>query len=80
MASTNFQNATAQTVMQVLGKISDPDPDLRFMSLNDLNAILLASPTAVTNNDYNTTTKIVEALLKSFRDHNAEVQNAAIKW
>lgn len=80
MAATNFQNATAQTVAQVLSKLSDQDPDLRFMSLNDLHAILSASSVALMNNDYNTATRVVEGILKSLRDQNAEVQNVAIKW
>lgn len=80
MAANNFANATAQTVAQVLSKLSDQDPDLRFMSLNDLHAILTASSQALANNDYNTASRVVDGIIKSLRDANVEVQNVAIKW
>lgn len=79
MAANNFANATAQTVAQVLSKLNDQDPDLRFMSLNDLHAILTAT-SQLANNDYNTASRVVDGIVKSLRDPNVEVQNVAIKW
>jgi len=36
-------NPTPQTISALLSKLSDPDPDFRFMSLNDLSQILVSS-------------------------------------
>ena len=80
MAAHAFSNATAQTVSQVLSKLNDQAPDLPFMSLNDIHSILTHSPQALSNNDYNTSSRVVEGILKSLRDPNTEVRMAAIKW
>ena len=64
----------------LLGKFADPDPDIRYMSLNDLFE-LLAGPGAhhVCSESYYCT-KIVDGLLKTLEDQNGEVQNQALNW
>lgn len=71
---------TSLSVLALLPKLTDPDPDLRYMSLNDLYSILALSTSNVLVNDYHTSTKTVECLLKALDDKNGEVQNQAIKW
>jgi cullin-associated NEDD8-dissociated protein 1 len=74
------ENATSQTVAELLPKLSDPDPDYRFMSLNDLRAVLVASNTMILVNDYNTGSRTVDGVLKCLEDTNGEVQNMAVQW
>lgn len=71
---------TPLSVLALLPKLTDPDPDLRYMSLNDLYSLLALSTSNVLVNDYHTSTKTVECLLKALDDKNGEVQNQAIKW
>lgn len=71
---------TSLSVLALLPKLTDPDPDLRYMSLNDLYSILALPTSNVLVNDYHTSTKTVECLLKALDDKNGEVQNQAIKW
>lgn len=71
---------TSLSVLALLPKLTDPDPDLRYMSLNDLYSILALSTSNVLVNEYHTSTKTVECLLRALDDKNGEVQNQAIKW
>lgn len=61
-------------------KLSDSDPDFRFMALNDLLQMLTVSKTDFLHNDYNIAARTVDSVIKTLDDHNGEVQNLAIKW
>ncbi|MCJ1281502.1 hypothetical protein MMC26_000822 [Xylographa opegraphella] len=80
MASgTQRQNYTASDVILLLPKFGDLDSDIRFMSLVDLCNILNAGPPTLLQNDYNTTAKVIDCLLKSLDDTNGDVQSQALK-
>ncbi|KAI0023693.1 cullin binding protein CanA [Xylariomycetidae sp. FL0641] len=78
MASA-VNNPNPQTVGQLLTKLTDPDPDYRFMSLNDLLQILQKPKADFLSHDYNTASRIVDAVIKTLDDQNGEVQNLAVK-
>ncbi|KAI1801365.1 TIP120-domain-containing protein [Daldinia bambusicola] len=78
MASA-VNNASAQTIAQLLSKLADPDPDFRFMSLNDLHQILTKQKVDFLTHDYNTSSRIVDNVVKTLDDQNGEVQNLAVK-
>ncbi|CCH44180.1 Cullin-associated NEDD8-dissociated protein 1 [Wickerhamomyces ciferrii] len=75
--STDFKGAD-QKLKQVLDKVKDVDPDLRFMALNDLNKLLRDHNLIIsTVNSYSS--KIMNILLDSLSDSNSDVQNQALK-
>lgn len=74
------QLATPQAVMSLVGKLTDPDPDCRFMSLNDLLQLLSNAKSDFLHHDYNTAARAVDSIIKTLDDQNGEVQNLAIKW
>ncbi|MCJ1437915.1 hypothetical protein MMC27_007302 [Xylographa pallens] len=76
---TQRQNYTASDVMLLLPKFGDLDSDIRFMSLVDLCNILNAGPPSLLHNDYSTTAKVIDCLLKSLDDTNGDVQSQALK-
>ena len=76
---TQRQNYTASDVMVLLPKFGDLDSDIRFMSLVDLCNILNAGPPSLLQNDYTTTAKVIDCLLKSLDDTNGDVQSQALK-
>lgn len=80
MASSGINNPNPQTIGQLLAKLEDHDPDFRFMSLNDLHQILTKPKTDFLIHDYNTSSKIVDAVIKTLDDQNGEVQNLAVRW
>lgn len=80
MASSGLNNPDARTVTALLSKLSDPDPDFRFMSLNDLHQILIRPKVEFLNHDYNTSSRVVDNVIKALDDQNGEVQNLAVKW
>lgn len=73
-------NATPAGIIALLPKLSDADADIRYMSLNDLDNILKSGSPGFLTNEYHTSAKTVECLLKTLDDTNGEVQNQAIKW
>ncbi|KAJ3574643.1 hypothetical protein NPX13_g4296 [Xylaria arbuscula] len=79
MASSAINNPNAQTVGALLSKLNDADPDFRFMSLNDLHQILTKSKSDFLTHDYNTSSRVVDAVVKALDDQNGEVQNLAIR-
>lgn len=79
MAST-LGNATISTINTLLGKLSDPDPDFRFMSLDDLNQILTNHRADLLHNDFSAASRVVDAVIKALDDQNGEVQNLALRW
>lgn len=73
-------NATPQTVLNLIGKLSDNDPDFRFMSLNDLLSVLNEAKSDFLHHDYNVAARATDSIIKTLDDQNGEVQNLAIKW
>lgn len=80
MATTIPANPTPQTISQLLPKISDADPDFRFMALNDLLTAFTNAKPDFLNHDYNTAARTVDQVVRALDDQNGEVQNQAIKW
>lgn len=72
-------NPTPAGVLALLPKLSDADADIRYMSLNDLDSILRAGGPSFLWNEYHTSARTLEYLLKALDDTNGEVQNQAIK-
>ena len=77
--ATSINNPNPSTINALLGKLTDPDPDLRFMSLEDLSQILAKHKTDFLNHDYGLASRAVDAVVKALDDQNGEVQNLAIK-
>ncbi|KAI6784922.1 cullin-associated NEDD8-dissociated protein 1 [Emericellopsis cladophorae] len=73
------QQASPQAVMNLIGKLNETDPDLRFMSLNDLLQLLNNAKADFLHHDYNTAARAVDNVIKTLDDQNGEVQNLAIK-
>jgi cullin-associated NEDD8-dissociated protein 1 len=72
-------NPTAHNVTQLLPKLSDDDPDFRFMALSDLREMLLIGHPSFMFNDAVACAKTVDGLLETLVDGNGEVQNQAVK-
>lgn len=72
--------ATPQAVIGHVQKLSDADPDFRFMSLNDLLQLLTTARDDFLQHDYNIAARTVDGIIKTLDDQNGEVQNLAIKW
>ncbi|PCD41390.1 hypothetical protein AU210_003945 [Fusarium oxysporum f. sp. radicis-cucumerinum] len=72
-------NATPQAVMGHVTKLSDNDPDFRFMALNDLLQLLNIAKPDFLHHDYNIAARTVDSLIKVLDDQNGEVQNLAVK-
>ncbi|KAF7547037.1 hypothetical protein G7Z17_g8009 [Cylindrodendrum hubeiense] len=79
MATPTTINATPQAVMGHVQKLSDTDPDFRFMSLNDLLQLLTHAKPDFLHHDYNIAARTVDSIIKTLDDQNGEVQNLAIK-
>ncbi|KAK9330159.1 armadillo-type protein [Lipomyces starkeyi] len=77
MASYNTN--TSYAIQPLLEKLSSEDSDYRFMSLSDLHSILSNKAVALANDSTTTINRIVDGVLKSLSDNNAEVQNLAVK-
>lgn len=80
MASSIPPNPTSNTVTQLLGKLTDNDPDFRFMALNDLITVFSKSKPDILQHDYNTAARTIDHVVRALDDQNGEVQNQAIKW
>jgi hypothetical protein len=74
------RQATQQSLTALLSKLDDADPDIRYMSLNDLLSYLIHSSTGYLAHDTSTSTRLVEGILKALGDQHGEVQNQALKW
>ena len=73
-------SAPAHYALQsLLDKMSSPDSDFRFMSLNDLLG-MLTNNTNFHQTDPAVMGKLTDAVLKALDDANGEVQNLAVKW
>lgn len=80
MAQSLPSNPNSSTVSQLLGKLNDPDPDFRFMALNDLLTVFAKGKSDMLSHDYNTAARTVDGVVRALDDQNGEVQNQAIKW
>lgn len=80
MATSLPANPTSHTVIQLLGKLTDNDPDFRFMALNDLISVFATGKPDMLYHDYNTAARTIDNVVKALDDQNGEVQNQAIKW
>ncbi|KAK4212337.1 Cullin-associated NEDD8-dissociated protein 1, C-terminal part [Rhypophila decipiens] len=79
MATTIPANPTPQTVTLLLQKITDSDPDYRFMALADLLTVLNNTKQGFLHHDYNTASRTMDHVVRALDDQNGEVQNQAIK-
>lgn len=69
----------AYLIQNLLEKLSNPDSDFRFMSLNDLHSHLISN----NNNplsDTGLSARVIDGVIKALDDANGEVQNLAVKW
>jgi hypothetical protein len=84
LSGVNFKMADRQAVQQninnLLSKLDDADPDMRYMSLNDLYGVLSGPNTNFLPHDQYLSTKLAEGLLKALDDQHGDVQNQALKW
>ncbi|QDS77218.1 hypothetical protein FKW77_002867 [Venturia effusa] len=71
--------ATSHNVAALLPKLYEDDPDLRYMGLADLTALLNTGGPNLLAHDYHVSAKTVDGLLATLKDSNGEVQNMAIK-
>lgn len=74
------RQSTLHSLNSLLGKLDDPDPDIRYMSLNDVFGILSSPNSLFLLNDNITSGKLADGLLKALEDQHGEVQNQALKW
>jgi cullin-associated NEDD8-dissociated protein 1 len=72
--------ASPQAVMHQVAKLSDNDPDFRFMALNDLLQLITHAKSDFLHHDYNIAARTVDSIIKTLDDQNGEVQNLAVKW
>jgi cullin-associated NEDD8-dissociated protein 1 len=79
MASTTLP-PTAQSVLQLVNKLSEADPDYRYMALTDMISLFDKGKHDFLHHDYNAAARTVDAIIKTLDDQNGEVQNLAIKW
>ncbi|KAK5136943.1 hypothetical protein LTR08_001450 [Meristemomyces frigidus] len=72
-------NPTSHNVASLLPKLNDPDPDIRYMTLNDLDKMMEIGSASFLIHDYTTCAKVVEGLLLTLDDTNGDVQNMSIR-
>ncbi|KKY13597.1 putative cullin binding protein [Diplodia seriata] len=70
---------SAQDVGRLLNKLYDQDPDLRYMALNDLQAMMQSGHPGFLQHDYTTAAKLIDGFLHTLNDTSAEVQNQTVK-
>ncbi len=80
MPPVTLLNSTATQALALLPKICDSDSDIRYMSLSDLNNLLIAGNSNLLSSDYHASAKLIDSVIQALDDQNGEVQNQAIKW
>lgn len=78
-AAASFRSSARE----LFSKCDNPDPDIRFMSLCDLEELLANEKASghLINDAYNPEmTKLATQLISMLEDQNGEVQNQALKW
>ncbi|KAI2471965.1 TIP120-domain-containing protein [Annulohypoxylon bovei var. microspora] len=78
-SSTAVNNPNPQNIISLLSKMADQDPDYRFMSLNDMQQILMNQKAHFLAHDYNTSSRMMDCIVRALDDQNGEVQNLAVK-
>jgi cullin-associated NEDD8-dissociated protein 1 len=71
-------NPTSHHVASLLPKLNDSDPDIRYMTLNDLHTMLVTAASTFLVHDYSTCARVVDGLIHTLNDANGDVQNMAI--
>lgn len=81
MASTSAvpTNPTSHNIASLLPKLADRDGDIRFMTLGDLQQMLIVGHATFLSHDYTTCARLVDALLPCLTDTSGDCQNAASK-
>lgn len=69
-----------QGIVALLPKLDDPDPDIRFMQLNDLVNILNSPGAEYLRNDSHGAARIIDKIIKALTDGNGAVQSQALNW
>lgn len=77
---SSYKVSAMQGIANLLPKLDDPDPDIRFMQLNDLASILNTQGSESLRNDTHAAARVIDRLIKALTDSNGEVQNQALKW
>jgi len=77
--STPSTLALPHNVAVLTQKLFDADPDIRYMSLNDLRVVLDGNIAVTLQLDYNQCAKVVDGFLHTLNDPNGEVQNLTVK-
>jgi len=72
-------NPSAHNVASILSKLRDADPDIRYMTLNDLHQMLQNGHPTFLSHDYTTCARTIEGLLETLNDQNGDVQNMSVK-
>ena len=72
--------STPGHVKVLLQKIDDTDPDIRYMTLNDLHSILKNASPLFMSSEQRIEEESIEKTLRKLDDQNGDVQNQAIKW
>ena len=75
-----YQNPTAADVAALFNKFDDPDSDIRYMTLADLDKILKAGSLTFLSREQSTCNRAVDHLIKLLDDSNGDVQSLALKW
>ncbi|KAL4779024.1 armadillo-type protein [Aspergillus varians] len=73
------RHAVQQSLNGLLSKLDDADPDMRYMSLNDLYNVLSNPNSAYLAHDHFSSNNIADGLLKALDDQHGDVQNQALK-
>ncbi|KAF7617687.1 putative tip120 [Aspergillus flavus] len=73
------RQAVQQNLNGLLSKLDDPDPDMRYMSLNDLLGILNSPTSAYLAHDQFSSSRLADGLLNALDDQHGDVQNQALK-
>ena len=69
-----------QGIANLLPRLDDPDPDIRFMQLNDLTAILNSPGSESLRTDTHAAARVIDKIIKSLTDSNGDCVNQALKW
>lgn len=64
----------------LLEKMSSPDSDFRYMSLNDLLGMLTSQSMNFAQMDPGVMSKLTDSVVRALDDSHGEVQNLAVKW
>ena len=72
-------NPNSHNIASILPKLQDADPDIRYMTLNDLHRMLEYGSSSFLLHDYTTCCKVVDGLLHTLADTHGDVQNMAIQ-